>query len=627
MPVGLIVVLVIALIALAIQYGIFQKVWRGIVGAQVCPGECLAACPEDYRHQLAGDGYCRDQFEGTKTGAVLCCEAMNPAKGEIIRRGDVRLIYNNDHTRLLSSGSSIDLVQDKSDWVSKKFGISWGDSVKGKRCYGQRVLPGEEIMHVPLDKLFDGSPSADPGFSLENTFIKYTPKNLPSTEMPECTSIFTLGKRIILASTDEYYKLVGGEIKYSIVVLDLDACSDDEYLSSCATSSFSIYVNVPGRNPTIALGMDKRSLSTRSVTQLDPGQTYTFAAKFNEPLETCKMEFLFEGVEQNKLTDYFSKQFTNEIETAESIVGSETCGALTTYQKGFQIHFPENSLRGVHFKIQFTTKRKDKEDPISIAIYPFQIKPEDRLIIRGLHPSLQREKMIDLICNDIPCAKFDIAFVDNQFKCGKEFPKWESISTTGITNGARFYLPGVNSQGTARSVPLMNGEYLCVRESSSKKPEEQVYSLALFDNVPVKIAIDDKPPRLTTIYHPTTHLLEMTCTDEGPGNDPLYRSGCREYPFSYAYVTNPLLFMGSILSGGRLAENWIGCPRLDLDTRWVTWRGQKNEIPHPYTDVRVICIRGTDNAGNHQLEADVLYSTEALLQTLILRGIGELVEG
>jgi hypothetical protein len=122
---------------------------------------------------------------------------------------------------------------------------------------------------------------------------------------------------------------------------------------------------------------------------------------------------------------------------------------------------------------------------------------------------------------------------------------------------------------------------------------------------PQQIKIDTIPPVAKIVWRPSTLQLGFACEDD--------RSGCKEY-FWTSYVSDIAKFFPALMSkGGHNAALW--CPAYKTS---AGWRLQgKSEVLYNGNEVRVLCLRVEDNAGNAGVTKATIYNAyDAFAQIL-----------
>lgn len=596
---------------------IIKNILRGAEESFVCAGECLSGCPSGYDRAFAGDPYCREEF-GAST---VCCEAGS-AGGSIVRGGDVRIYYNKELDTPLRNGESVTLAgipgEDRLR-VGGVFSLSFGSSVSEKRCYWQLTKEEETRIVAPYTV---GDTSRLMGVLWEAYNDPKVPHDAPAVlDLPACKE-FT-GTSSLILGEEEYLGLLGERLKFTLVVVDEKACdfgtiAEDEYKTAayCDVYTHTFYAEVPDRDPRILLTMDGKAASKGTPTSLAPGSTHTFELTVADPLARCAvtvaptinlsggaLELPFQGV--GKEEGYLYKE--------------ESCFSRDRYTQRFHLTIPESHARAIPFELLINTSLHTKMNGNDrnpdyrevIARYPFVIAPDPRFAVEGPASGLSKEKGIEALCKGIDCTAFAIAYVANPLDCNALAPpaSFVTIGSTGYGNGRwRFTLKGEEE----------NGKYVCVKASSDAGA---LYALGTHRGVPTRKAIDAQPPTLSLDYDSWNQALTMRCEDQPGPSGAAYMSGCGERPFSYAFITNPLVFAGSVITGGLLLDTFDGCPDLD-EGNWVVYATENPVYEHRSRDIRVICVRATDNAGNHVKDDRLLYSSPEML-ALLLRELAQ----
>ncbi|NJL44104.1 MAG: hypothetical protein HC945_02175 [Nitrosarchaeum sp.] len=133
---------------------------------------------------------------------------------------------------------------------------------------------------------------------------------------------------------------------------------------------------------------------------------------------------------------------------------------------------------------------------------------------------------------------------------------------------------------------------------------------------PQPILIDTTPPLIDISYSFAQNQLNFICSDT--------QSGCKD-TFHYQYVTQIKDFLTGITQGVLTKNTYSYCPSPDEPRNYQAYV-VGNTMDYRYGDVRVICVKAEDLAGNAAVAAQVVYSTQDLLEAAISGLTEELVE-
>lgn len=597
--------IVLGLITLLILFFIIRHAAKNASTLFYCEGECLNVCPTTYAHSLKGDAYCRDHFEGTKAGGVRCCVPPQNGASTVVRPGEVRIIYKTQKKTLHDKElvTLVPEVKEKNVGFEGRFSFVVSGKAKGQKCFWRVGTSQwqEDVVVRDRKNLF------------QQLFKKYldvakNPKSGQITSVPcdQLKGTSTLEVPIIIKNGGvqrENLKLLGKELWFTLVVVDKGCKENDPNL--CDTYEQTVRVKIPEWHPSVALSVDGAPVT--HLVALEPGN-HDFELLVKDPYPTCHLSYttFLDGAEPFHLN--FQSPFKNGGEDGTILQESACAGSDKRFQ--FTLDLPSDTPRAIPFTLNFTTSLTDDKAWRLHKEYSFVIAPEHRLVVHGPDPGYTKEKNIDISCTDVVCTSFQGVFLTNPLLCAPQKATQPS-TTTPSGSGGRWINLDVEKKGDNMWRYVMktedqNGKYFCVK---AKTTQGELYSLGLSQGVPSKVAIDATPPGLALSFDPLHGKLTMLCEDGGK-----YPTGCPEHPFSYAFVTDPLLFVGSVLTGGKLAADWRGCP--DLETGyWIRWSGSGNPAVMPYLakDVRVICVRAEDNAGNYVVKSTLLYDSAQAL--------------
>lgn len=153
----------------------------------------------------------------------------------------------------------------------------------------------------------------------------------------------------------------------------------------------------------------------------------------------------------------------------------------------------------------------------------------------------------------------------------------------------------------------MREQYVFVETKDSQGNE--YFSLS---EAPIKL--DTAPPIVTIVYdwNPLEQIVSTRCVDEGG-----IASGCRE-EYTYQFIEDLGAFLNAFKN---VAGETEGLARYCPDAR-LPYRNRRTAPDLTYNEpgkVMVICVRYEDKAGNYDVAAEVLFSTQELLATTLER--------
>ncbi len=604
--IGTLIALVAGLLLLwFVAVPILQNIWRGAQSAYVCEGDCLAACPDGYRRDYRGDVYCAD-LDGAPGGR--CCAPLSVAPASFVRGGDIRLASGSGEVR---HGGSVELQPRTVNGglgVGETFAFSFDGVVEENSCYW-RVQGPEGVVEVP------GSRSLAAAWDYYRVHVG-TARPLEKGGLGDCDNPAFARSELELPQ-EEFLKLRGEELLFTLVVVDTESCPE-EPLPFCESHEHQVRVEVPERETRISVTLDGKAVSDRAPILLDPERRPRIEVAIEEQLLACSVAptlAVGQGLgEEGAGTPPFLEPLAKS---------DDACLSSRPWRHAASLDLGEVA-RAIPFQVAVATSVG--EDAVR-ETYRFQVAPEERFRVLGPSPGLAPEKRFDLQCVGVECASFAAAYVRDPMFCRaggideEAFEEIEGLQTYGSEEESRWrYLLRDEER---------NGRYACLRAETN---EGRLYSLGLHQGLPHRIQVDATPPTLTlhfNILQSFTSILTLDCDDpksKGPdGESDAYTSGCRQRPYSYAYVTDPLLFLPSVVSGGRLAETWGACP--DPETgHWLAYNSDDEQLVYRERGAQVICVRATDNAGNHAVGAKLLYSGQELLALLMSEALEELTD-
>lgn len=118
--------------------------------------------------------------------------------------------------------------------------------------------------------------------------------------------------------------------------------------------------------------------------------------------------------------------------------------------------------------------------------------------------------------------------------------------------------------------------------------------------------IDLTPPAVELKYQPWKQKIHYICTDA--------LSGCNDN-VGVAYISDVNSFLRALFRGPQSAQAW--CPRTGYKLQ------RQGETVYTEPEIRVMCMRGTDKAGNNATTMVTVYNTYGLLATAVTEAMKE----
>jgi len=579
---------------------LITKMMQGANAATTCDGQCLPSCPDGYLHQDAHDSYCIGQFQGTKTGAVQCCEPLQLGEGQVARIGDFQFYIGGDKSQPVMDGGTV-AMKSTSTGVAASLSFQAGSSLQDRRCYGQVSWGNAGITNVQLltsDKLksFLKSPNDINLKNISDITLINTANTIPCNDLTGSASLS-------LGSTD-YQLYLGQQIKYSLVAVD-PKCGADDW-RNCDSATFSFYVSVPDRHPAISLKVDNQLATPNVLMQLSAGAPHTVDVIITDPLQTCNVladtPLNYPPIPQ---ISYSSTAMSSLLSAINAGASAQNCFDYTPYRRSTSFTIDQTLPGGIPFSILVNTSMANRA---VVVKYLFQIAPDVRVRVIGPSSGLAKEKNIDVTCANLACNKVTATTIKSLYDCSSATTNLNfGLNATGTGNSFRFTLRNETD----------DGNYVCVRAETSAGT---IYALGLWNSMPSSVAIDTTPPSLDVSFDSFQGIITFHCLDK-PGQALIassYVSGCKDKPISYAYVTDPLQFAAYVVTGGALASTFNGCPAPDDTTHWYLYNSNNQQMPYlSQNQIQVMCVRATDNAGNSVVQSKLLYSSQAVLSALL----------
>lgn len=582
------IVLTVLLILVLIWF-LFPNIIQGAKEIPACnaPKKCfIDKCGDGYTETtFFGDGWCEDEKQGN-----VCCYPTDGKSSSAVAPGDVRITAGGDVTKSIPNNGVVEM-RFEGDKAHLELDMAFDGKLAQYACYGLIKPDGEASRTVSIEKLFTSSMPADDS-TLRETKVDELTGDAAKCEPPKRAEL-TIQKANLLKS-------FGKETKYSIVMLDRKECEGKQVRACNPVYTHSIIVKVPDRRPAISLREGTVEFSKYEVNLLPIG-SHRLTLEIEEPYPFCdldsKLDFTVEdGAVFNKVLSQFE------------LSGSPTYDCFEADRKEIemQVNIPDDVVRGIPFSVMVATQTGTGPDDARVEeTFQFRIPEHEELRVIGPASGLAREKSVDIVCSDITCqSKMEIGIIDDPFECDEG--TFDEVETSTVEGSNRFRYT-IKEEDESH-------KYVCVKQ---EKAGESLYALGLWRGVPSPITIDNQSPQVEVKFDFIRGKVSFTCQDTGEDLD--LRSGCGENPFSYAYVSDPLRFAGFIVPFDDLfgLDNFRACPDANANSQWVLWRGMVDEMDYLGQDVRVICVRATDNAGNHAVKSRLLFSTTQAVGLLL----------
>lgn len=150
----------------------------------------------------------------------------------------------------------------------------------------------------------------------------------------------------------------------------------------------------------------------------------------------------------------------------------------------------------------------------------------------------------------------------------------------------------------------MAGQYLCVYGQDVED------KFSYIGGKGQRINIDRTPPLVDIKFDPFTLRMQFFCQDGLPEELGVTESGCKS-TFGVAYIGDITKFLPALVSGAQSANTW--CPTSGYSTETSRLRLYSG------TEIKVLCMRGDDNAGNSAVTmATVFNGYDMLAKALVI---------
>lgn len=645
--IGTVIALVIGLLLIwFFAIPAIQMLARGVSASMACDGECMSHCPaEDYTRDRRGDVWCQDEYEDR---SLKCCNPMYDASGGVITGSDVKLYYNRNRGRPLRNGERVELTRVKdrgnSFYYTYHFDVAFSKKLLDDHyfCYGQ-ITRGDKSFTVPLSQLFSHETLYD--LLLPNgPLTSYNPAIAIDTDADTCRSSYNKMTDLQMGedydpqiSTNDYFKIMGASLRFDVVVVDRKSCRKYEqgeagfgqqkyYLDTCNKESHTVNLDIPVPSPVVSLKVDGQEVE--GVTSLSKGERkgdveqHTFQWVVQDPFPLCEIEHDLPDSQQGVGPDYSGLRDGLEALAGQTDELRTRCAQSNPRTFTQTIAFGHSLPGGVPFELSLRTALQQGTTVLQQAAqeYRFLIEPDDRLQVFGPAPGISRSKTITIQCESA-CNDVSYKLVGSPWECnagtGGFQKKVRGVESTG-TSLIWEFAPG--TPNTPERPADVNGKYLCVRAEVA--PQEYATAVGTSNGEPQPFAIDRTPPGGVVRFNDFDMIVTATCTDP---TTPAPSAGCAQRPFSYSFVTDPLLFAGHLTGlGGELKDDFDACPD-PYEGGYIpvaaeaTSNAQEPATVYRYmgTDVMVICVAIKDAAGNYYVKPKTLYSAPYMIAMLI----------
>jgi hypothetical protein len=179
--------------------------------------------------------------------------------------------------------------------------------------------------------------------------------------------------------------------------------------------------------------------------------------------------------------------------------------------------------------------------------------------------------------------------------------------------------PNVNSNYKALFDPLtqkavitldqgyMTNTTICIYVEGANKKDANDQAKLYSVGKPQRVYIDTIPPRVEIKFSPWSLKLSFLCIDD--------YAGCKD-TVGLAFISDVKKFLPALFKGPQSAATW--CPPANTYGYGSAYeQRQARDASYNVNEVRVLCMRGEDNAGNTALTMVTVYPTYDLLATVI----------
>ncbi len=176
--------------------------------------------------------------------------------------------------------------------------------------------------------------------------------------------------------------------------------------------------------------------------------------------------------------------------------------------------------------------------------------------------------------------------------------------TTGELYKAETFTPASRTGGRANfelDMPFMANNYLCVYGAEVDENNKLTWYSS---GEPQLIRIDRNPPVASIRFEPFKLRLTFTC-DDREGVDGAEESGCKEDAYWISYI-NQLENFVPALAGGKKQNAVAWCPPYQ-NTYGYSFTS-KSRMQYNMNELRVMCLRVEDNAGNAGVAMATVYN-------------------
>ncbi|HIH23605.1 TPA: hypothetical protein HA251_01080 [Candidatus Woesearchaeota archaeon] len=180
----------------------------------------------------------------------------------------------------------------------------------------------------------------------------------------------------------------------------------------------------------------------------------------------------------------------------------------------------------------------------------------------------------------------------------------KSSFTIGTTYWADTFDPATQTATIRLREANMAGQYLCVYG------QDMNGGFSYVGGKGQRINIDRTPPQVDIKFDPFTLRMQFFCQDGLPEALGVTESGCKS-TFGVAYIGDITKFLPALVSGAQSANTW--CPTSGYSTETSRLRMYSG------TEIKVLCMRGDDNAGNSAVTmATVFNGYDMLAKALVI---------
>jgi hypothetical protein len=152
---------------------------------------------------------------------------------------------------------------------------------------------------------------------------------------------------------------------------------------------------------------------------------------------------------------------------------------------------------------------------------------------------------------------------------------------------------------------FMSNTTICMYAEVANKVGADGKPLLVLIDKPRRVFIDTVPPHVEIKFNPWKLTLHFICIDE--------LSGCKD-TVGLAFINDVKKFLPALFKNPQSAATW--CPASTTYGSAYEAR-QAKDASYTINEVRVLCMRGEDNAGNTALTMTTVFPTYDLLATVV----------